>query len=104
MNTRLVEQRGDQWSVCRMEGTMMRVFVGNYNHEWEAELAAQVAKEDWDELSAYVKQRKKELKGKIEAQLDARAQAEGLPRTERPKTKHERRGPGAYKNAKQLKK
>jgi hypothetical protein len=101
---RLVEKRGDQWSVIRYEGPQMRVFVNNYKHEWEANMAADIAEADWAELSEYVKQMKKNLLAKIDAQLDEHAQANDLPRTTEFKSRRDRRPADAYKNAKQLKK
>ena len=99
-----VEEHGDKWTVSRWEGPTMRVHVGIYDHKWEAEEAAQIAKADWDELSALVSLKKAQLRAVIDDHLDLMVQQQGLPRSVKPKTKRERRAADAYAGAKQLKK
>ena len=99
---KMVEQRGDKWSACRYEGPTMRVFVGNYDYEWEANQAAEIAQADWDEWNELTKERKKKLSDKINSALDKISKKDDLPRTRPPQDKRSMRPKDAYKNAKRI--
>ncbi len=97
----LVTKRGDKWEACRYESGM-HIYVGSYDHEWEALLAAEVAEREALRIRKYVAKKNKELSGKIEKSLQARAERDGLERTARRVQKQ--RDPSDYANAKRIQK
>ena len=72
MRNNLVERRGDEWHVCRMENATMRVWVGKYRTEEEALIAHQIATEHLAEREAWVAAHRETLAPRIKEALNER--------------------------------
>jgi len=72
MRKDLIEKRGEEWHVCRMENSTMKVWVGKYKTEAEARIAHDVAVLHNEERSAWIKQHGDKLAQRIK---DAIAQS-----------------------------
>ena len=67
MRRKMVERHGDEWHVCRMENSTMRVWVGKYKTEWEANLAHSVSLQHLEERDKWLKEHNKSLKSRRQA-------------------------------------
>tara|TARA_A100001201_G_scaffold61532_3_gene58741 strand:- start:8765 stop:9091 length:327 start_codon:yes stop_codon:yes gene_type:complete len=94
-----VENRGDKWTATRKERGM-NIFVGSYDFEWEAQIALDIAIADYEETTAYINKKRKELPHIIEAHISDYAKANNISR----KPPKGYRPPEAYANAKPIKK
>lgn len=73
MRRDLIERRGDEWHVCRMENSTMKVWVGKYKTEREARIAHDVAVAHCEERDRWIQKHRDELAQRIK---DAIAQSE----------------------------
>ena len=66
MKDKLITKHGDRWWVSRMEGTTMKIFVGEYNTYEEAKIAHAVAVEHAAARKRWVDAHNARLKQDIE--------------------------------------
>lgn len=71
MKDKLITKHGDRWWVSRMEGTTMKIFVGEYNTYEEAQIAHKVAVKHAQQKTRWNKKHDAKLKAKINEAIRA---------------------------------
>jgi len=70
MSRKGVERKGDEWHVCRMENSTMRVWVGKYKTEEEALIAHHIAEQHREERDAWIAKHRESLKERIDVAIE----------------------------------
>lgn len=70
INRSMIEKKGDKWWVCRMENATMRVFVGEYNTEWEAQIAHEESQKHYKERVKWLEKHRSKLKSRIQKKIE----------------------------------